>query len=68
MGLIGAGIYISMSRAALVAMVVMLSVLLYRIRARWPIIVAMVVLLAISAMMPDRVLSACCQHGGRRGS
>jgi O-antigen ligase len=53
-GLIGVGIYISMSRAALAAMIVMISVLWYRMRARWQILVAAVILLAFSMMMPDQ--------------
>jgi O-antigen ligase len=54
LGLIGAGIYISMSRAALLAMVVVIAVLLYRLRARWQIVAVMVVLLALATVMPDR--------------
>jgi O-antigen ligase len=53
-GLLGVGMYISMSRTGLVSMMAVISVLLYRMRARRQIVVAMVVLLALSAAMPDR--------------
>jgi O-antigen ligase len=51
--LIGLGNFISMSRAAVVAMIVMLLVLLYRMRARWHIVGVIVVLLMVSTLMPD---------------
>jgi len=52
-GLIGFGIFISVSRGAVVATVAMLSVLLYRLRARWQIVGVMILLLAISTAAPD---------------
>ena len=53
-GAIGVGLFISMSRGAVVAMVVAIAVLLYRTRARKEILGATLVLLALTAAMPDR--------------
>jgi O-antigen ligase len=50
--LLSLGIFISMSRGALVSIAVALSVLLYRMRARWQIVAVMIVLLLISAAAP----------------
>jgi O-antigen ligase len=55
LGVIGVGVYISMSRGALVAMIVTISVLLYRTRARKEIFVATLVLLALTAAMPEQL-------------
>jgi hypothetical protein len=63
-GLIGVGIYISMSRSALVSMAVVLAVLLYRIRARWQVIATIVVLLALTAMMPEQFYLRVVTMGG----
>jgi O-antigen ligase len=52
-GLMGVGIYISMSRGALLALIVTIAVLLYRMRVRRHVVVVMVVLLAVATMMPD---------------
>ncbi len=52
-GVIGMGMYISMSRAAVAAMLTMITVLLYRVRVRWQIVAVTVILLALSAAMPD---------------
>jgi O-antigen ligase len=54
LGLIGVGIYISMSRAALVALIAVIAAFLYRMRARWQIVVAVTILLVLSATMPDK--------------
>jgi O-antigen ligase len=51
-GLIALGVFISMSRGALVAVAAMLSILLYRLRARKQIVAIMLLLLALSATMP----------------
>ena len=51
---IGLGIFLSMSRGAVVAMVVMLLVLLYRMRVRWHIVGIMVLLLVVATtLMPN---------------
>jgi O-antigen ligase len=50
---IGLGIFLSMSRGTVVAMVAVLLVLLYRARVRWHIVAVMVVLLVVAAFMPD---------------
>jgi O-antigen ligase len=50
---IGAGIFISMSRGALVALVAMLGVLLYRTRARIQIIAIIGLLVLLTAAMPS---------------
>jgi O-antigen ligase len=50
--LLALGIFISMSRGALVSIAVALSVLVYRMRARWQVIAAMLVLLVVSAAAP----------------
>jgi O-antigen ligase len=50
---IGLGIFVSMSRGAVVAMIAMLLVFLYRMRARWHIVAIVVLLLGASMMMPD---------------
>jgi O-antigen ligase len=63
-GLMGAGIFISMSRAALLGMVTMVAVLVYRMRARWQIIAAMVVLLMLSAVMPEQFYRRVVGMGG----
>jgi O-antigen ligase len=49
---IGLGIFISMSRGAIVAMMTVLVVLLYRIQARWHMVAALVLLLVVSTLMP----------------
>jgi len=51
--LITIGIYLCMSRAAIVAMFVMLSVFVYRLRASRYAVAAMVLLLALTLAMPD---------------
>jgi O-antigen ligase len=48
------GIFISMSRSALVAATTILLVLLYRMRARWHIVAVMVLLLFASTLAPDK--------------
>jgi O-antigen ligase len=50
---IGLGILISMSRGAALTAMAMLAVLLYRMRARWLVVAAMLLLLAVSAVLPD---------------
>jgi O-antigen ligase len=54
MAVISMGIYISMSRTAVVAMAAMLAVFLYRLRVRSQIVVAMVLLVAVSAAAPQK--------------
>lgn len=57
-GIIGLGIYISMSRGALVAMILMLGVFFYRMRARREVVAvvaaAIVLLVIASTMLPSR--------------
>lgn len=52
-GLIGVGIFISASRAALLALIVTILVFLYRVKLRWQILAPAVVLSALAGMMPD---------------
>jgi O-antigen ligase len=52
-GLIGLGIFISMSRSAVVAMAAMLLVLFYRTRRLWHLVAVVVLLLVVAALMPD---------------
>jgi O-antigen ligase len=54
MAIISMGIFISMSRAALVAMIAMLAVFLYRLKARKQIVAAMVLLVGVSAAAPQQ--------------
>lgn len=53
-GLLAVGIYISMSRSALAGMIVVVMMLMYRLRARWQVLAACAVFLALSMTMPDR--------------
>jgi len=50
--LIGIGIYLSMSRGAIVAMSTMFLMLVYRLRRRRYIVAALILLLAVSTAMP----------------
>jgi len=52
-GFIGFGIFLSISRGAIVAVAAMLAVLLYRFRIRWQAVAAVVLLLGIAIAMPD---------------
>jgi O-antigen ligase len=51
--LIGLGIFISMSRGAIVSIVTMFLVMLYRMRVRWHLLVVIVVLLVVAMFMPS---------------
>jgi O-antigen ligase len=50
---VGLGIFISMSRGAVVAIAAMFLVLLYRMRVRWHIVAIMAVLLMVTTLMPE---------------
>lgn len=54
---IGMGIYITMSRAALLSMMVVIAVLMYRIHVRRQILLAAAALAALLAVIPRKVLS-----------
>jgi len=51
---IGLGIFISMSRGAVIALITMLLVLLYRMRARWHIVAIMVLLVMVTTLVPEQ--------------
>jgi O-antigen ligase len=51
---IAVGVFISMSRGAVVGAIAMLAVLLYRMRARWQVVAAALVLLAVSTAAPAK--------------
>jgi O-antigen ligase len=50
---IGAGIFLTMSRASLVAVGMMMCVLLYRFRVRWQVLAIVGVFAALLPLMPD---------------
>jgi O-antigen ligase len=52
---LGVGIYISMSRAALLALIVIICVLVYRMRvSRWYALIIILVLVGLLGLMPER--------------
>jgi O-antigen ligase len=51
---IGLGVFTTMSRGAVVAMIATLLVFLYRMRARWLIVPIIVLLLVASTLVPDK--------------
>jgi O-antigen ligase len=52
-GAISAGIFLTMSRAGVAAVALMLCVLMYRYRVRWQLLAVVGVLAAVLAVMPD---------------
>jgi O-antigen ligase len=52
-GAIGAGIFLTMSRASLAAMALMICILLYRFRIRWQVLAIIGILTALLPLMPD---------------
>jgi O-antigen ligase len=52
-GAIGAGIFLTMSRASLAAVIMMIGVFLYRFRVRWQVVAIPGILVAVLPLMPD---------------
>jgi O-antigen ligase len=52
-GAIGAGIFLTMSRASLAAVIMMIGVFLYRFRVRWQVLAIPGILGAVLPLMPD---------------
>jgi O-antigen ligase len=50
---IAAGIFLTVSRGALLALAIMTCILLYRFRARWQILLVVCILAALLPLMPD---------------
>lgn len=52
-GLIGVGVYISMSRGALLAMIVTMLVFVFRTKVRWQVLVPIAMLLVLVVVLPE---------------
>lgn len=53
LGFLGTGIYFTISRAALLGLLVLISVFIYRIGVRWQVVVLVALLASLVATMPD---------------